>query len=343
MNKEWISIHIFYYGDLNSLLVSCVQPLIESLREQSLIERYFFIRYWQEGLHIRLRLLPMDFADHDKIKYLAEQAISQFLIQRPALYKPNPQIYAPFQRYLFIAEYGREKLIETYGEHGSIPLRPNNSFAYIPYEPEYDRYGGVAGVDLAEWHFEYSSAMVLKLLTRINMTVPTIALGISFQLMQYYFFELFDTEEEIIQAIETYMKYWEKGRFAKNTKNVIDQSYKTRYEHMQTTLRHRVSQIRDYMLDSKLRQKATDVELEWSDHLHTFREKINAFIINNEQFDTISDRNIDLTHLRHKLLISYAHMTNNRIGTSIKQERYLAYLLFQALKDMRQPSTELMG
>ena len=45
-------------------------------------------------------------------------------------------------------------------------LRPNNSCSYEPYEPEYGKYGGPAGVALAEWHFEHSSDLVIDAIRR---------------------------------------------------------------------------------------------------------------------------------------------------------------------------------
>jgi Lantibiotic biosynthesis dehydratase C-term len=177
MKNQWISLHIFYYGNQNQLLVSCIAPLIAQLRAQGLIQRYFFIKYWAEGPHIRLRLLPAVGADEEKIKYLSEAAITTFLKLRPALYSINHEKIAPIYKKLFIAEYGEAAWLTTYGEDGVMPLRPNNSFAYIPYIPETVRYGGPVAMELAEWHFEHSSDTVIGLLQQTNVGVHTMLLG----------------------------------------------------------------------------------------------------------------------------------------------------------------------
>ena len=54
--KKWQGYHIYYSGDLNDLLTEGVVPLLQSLQQDNLVERYFFIRYGEKGQHIRLRL-----------------------------------------------------------------------------------------------------------------------------------------------------------------------------------------------------------------------------------------------------------------------------------------------
>jgi thiopeptide-type bacteriocin biosynthesis protein len=337
MHKEWISIHIFYYGDQDFLLVNCIKPLIDDLRERGLIRRYFFIRYWLEGYHIRLRLLPAQGVDNDKVKYIAEQAIGVFLQKRPALYVPRTQQYFSYQKQQFIAEYGKEKWIQTYGEDGTIPLRPNNSMAYIPYEPEYYRYGGVDGVELAEWHFEHSSDVVFKLLERVNVTVQTILLGIAMQVMLPFFYTTFGADEEVISALEYYMRYWQNGHFLYTTEKKMLQSYAQKYQRMHLPLRNRVLQIRQHMIDAMSSEKMTAIEREWITHIRELHQKMNTLLAENKLFTDqdifVSDEN-RLSIKRHLLQGSYVHMTNNRLGVSIEREVYLSYLLIQSLKDL---------
>lgn len=53
---EWLSLHIFESGDLDSFLVDRLLPAVRAFREEGLIERWFFLRYWNGGPHIRCRL-----------------------------------------------------------------------------------------------------------------------------------------------------------------------------------------------------------------------------------------------------------------------------------------------
>src|SRR5262245_17361535 len=155
--RDWISMHVFYAANADPMLVDCVTPLLRDLRSRGLTQRHFFIKYWQEGPHIRLRFLPADGVDPAEIKAEAEAAIGEFLQRRPALYELDPESNSEVYKEMYVSEYGEQRWDEEYGPDGVMPFQPNNSFQYIAYEPEYDRYGGPDGIEVAEWHFEKSS------------------------------------------------------------------------------------------------------------------------------------------------------------------------------------------
>src|SRR5215472_14113708 len=89
MATHWISIHIFYNGNRNHMLTTCLEPLVQDLRKRNLVQHYFFIRYWQEGPHIRLRLLPAESVKAEAVTRRAEENISAYLQRRPALYNAD--------------------------------------------------------------------------------------------------------------------------------------------------------------------------------------------------------------------------------------------------------------
>src|SRR5688572_3809253 len=152
---EWQAIHIFYAAAPRPMLTDCVAPLVHDLRGRGLIERYFFINYWLEGPHVRLRLKPVNAAATAEVLRTAEEAIAGFLARRPALYEMDSD-YQAFSQRMFRLEYGEQEWIARYGHDGTAPIQPNNSYGMRQYEPEYDKYGGPDGVALAEWHFEQS-------------------------------------------------------------------------------------------------------------------------------------------------------------------------------------------
>lgn len=54
---EWLSAHLFYSGTARQFLCSAIRPVIDKVSHALHPESpYFFIRYAEEGLHIRLRL-----------------------------------------------------------------------------------------------------------------------------------------------------------------------------------------------------------------------------------------------------------------------------------------------
>lgn len=338
MHKQWISIHIFYYGDQNYLLVNCIAPLIDDLRAQGLLRRYFFIKYWLEGPHIRLRILPMQITDETRIKVLAEEAITRFLQEHPAFFMPTKQ-WAAIPKMMFLQEYGEEEWNRRYAALGEIPTRPNNTFAYIPYEAEYVRYGGIDGVELAEWHFEHSSDIVLRLLREINVTVPSILLGMSVQLSLPFFYGLFDEDQRVMRALEYYIQFWQSTTSKTSSATIRTQNalLQKNYRRMAPGLLPRISYIREHMLEGDTQGKLTSIEQTWKEHIRELRQRINTLFAEKrlqvERGASWGDID-DFTMVTHYLQGSYVHMTNNRLGISIQQEVYLAQLMRMTLAEI---------
>jgi|SRR5579863_1520390 len=340
MNKHWMSIHIFYYGSPDALIVNCIAPLIEELRKRDLLHRYFFIKYWMEGPHVRLRLLPAGQDCEAEIQSITEQAITSYLKQRPALYQPDAKALSPFYKSLFIAEYGQAKWLEKYGEDGMISIRPNNSFAYIPYEPEYFRYGGIDGIELAEWHFDQSSDIIIELLREVNVRVPTILLGISIQLSLPLFYGFFADDQQVMDAFDNYIGFWQNNYSSSGN----FEAYNKKYQRMAPYLQQRILEIKRQMVTHTA--TLTPIEAAWKAHIHELHTRVDSFIADrsarlmdgwiDETGESAIDaplRNQDTKNVYHILLNSYIHMTNNRLGVTIPHEVYLAFLLKQALGD----------
>jgi thiopeptide-type bacteriocin biosynthesis protein len=130
---EWVSAHIFYSGDHDLLLAELVAPFISNNRHL-LAEPspYFFIRYWEGGEHIRLRL-------HCDSRTLLEK---EMINQAADFFKQYPAHRA-------------EKEIQN----GA--LYPDNSVQFISYIPETERYGNARSLPWAEEYFAASSALIL--------------------------------------------------------------------------------------------------------------------------------------------------------------------------------------
>src|SRR5205823_5207789 len=96
MSRRWVSLHVFYASNANPMLVDCIRPLLARLREEALISRYFFIKYWLEGPHVRLRLLPADGVDDHHVRDVAQAEIERYLRHRPSLYEIDPVGLADF-------------------------------------------------------------------------------------------------------------------------------------------------------------------------------------------------------------------------------------------------------
>lgn len=56
MDKKWFAVYLFYPGDLNLMLQQLIHPFINRFFKEEADGAYFFIRYWENGSHIRLRM-----------------------------------------------------------------------------------------------------------------------------------------------------------------------------------------------------------------------------------------------------------------------------------------------
>ncbi|MEU1689065.1 thiopeptide-type bacteriocin biosynthesis protein [Micromonospora sp. NPDC005707] len=339
VEHDWLSVHVFYASNANPMLVEGVRPLVDELRAEGLISRYFFIKYWMEGPHVRLRVLPAPGADPAVVRARVDEAIAAFLRRRPALYEVDSDGLGDLYKQMFLAEYGRERWDEEYGPDGVMPMRANNSWHHIPYEREYGRYGGPAGMELAEWHFEHSSDVVLDLLATTNVHVRPVLLGLSAQLTMMMCAVFLTDDRRIAEFLDEYRRFWEVSY--SEPSDDYHASFDNSYRRMDAALRDRLTQIRNGARDHA-DVRPGGVEGRWSAHCRELRDRVVAA---TERGELVFQRGgaeptevRDLDAALPILLSSYVHMTNNRLGVSILDEIYLSYVLRTALLDDLAPA-----
>jgi len=97
--KKWLSVYIFYNGEADQLLKQLVHPFIRQR-----VYRWFFIRYWEGGDHIRLRLkAAVD--QHDSI--VKKFSLQKTLIKsvQIAAYEPEIERYGNIQSMAWAEHY----------------------------------------------------------------------------------------------------------------------------------------------------------------------------------------------------------------------------------------------
>lgn len=191
-NREWVSSHIFY-TDHNKFLIEALPAFLEGIKKRFSIHKYFFIRYWELGPHIRLRM-SVDTKDIEEIKKEIVTFFNNYLDNNPSVRNLEKDHFLP-----------------------------NNTVHFIEYEPEVERYGGEEGIVVAESHFQDSSETVLDLMSQIHQNWNlSVAQGLALQL-SYAFIKGTSLNEDEIKEMLFIMdnSHWkERARIVSKTENV---------------------------------------------------------------------------------------------------------------------------
>ncbi|MEV0446803.1 lantibiotic dehydratase C-terminal domain-containing protein [Streptomyces sp. NPDC050600] len=353
---EWIALHVFYAASPRPMLVDCVRPLVARLTEEGLLSGHFFINYWLEGPHVRLRLRPASPAAAPEVRRRADEALTSFLRSRPALYEVDSGFLKDFYNALFDIEFPGEDRGRYMGEDGRMRLRPNNSFSEEPYAPEYAKYGGPAGVELAEWHFRHSSELVVDAFRTMNLHLRTVLLGTSAQLMMVMASCFLPEEDRLADYLDGYYAFWH--RAFPGTGFIGSKEYERNYAEMAPALGRRFAAVRAAIASGELGRLPSFLR-GWAEHCLELRRRIEELTGRGELLfplqegpareDTGQVRvepaeavpTAPLTHLPSvlpRLLSPYMHMTNNRLHVTIRDEAYLSFVLGQVLRGPHAPA-----
>ncbi|MFF9428533.1 lantibiotic dehydratase C-terminal domain-containing protein [Streptomyces sp. NPDC014746] len=348
---EWIALHVFYAASPRPMLVDCVRPLVAALTEEGLLAGHFFINYWLEGPHVRLRLRPASPAASVEVRRRAEEALTAFLRSRPALYEVDSGFLKDFYNALFDIEFPGEDRRRYMGDDGRMRLRPNNSFSVEPYAPEYAKYGGPAGVELAEWHFRHSSELVVDAFRTMNLHLRSVLLGTSAQLMMVMASCFLPEEERLADYLDGYYRFWH--RAFPGTGFIGSEEYERNYAETAPALGRRFAAVRAAVASGELGRLPSFLR-GWAEHCLELRARVaestgrgelvfplregpareDTGQVRAEAADAVPTA--PLTHLPSvlpRLLSPYMHMTNNRLHVTIRDEAYLSFVLGQVLRD----------
>jgi hypothetical protein len=329
---DWLAMHIYYAARPHPLLAQCVAPLLDELGDAGLLAGHFYINYWLEGPHVRLRLRPVSRDVEGEVRRRAEAAVGDFLQRRPALYNVESGFLSELYNTLFDMELEVDIDRAAYaGPDGRMNVRPTNTYAYLPYEPEYGKYGGAAGVALAEWHFQHSSDLVLSAMRTLNVHLRSVTLGTAAQLMMVMATTFLPDRDELTEYLERYHGFWRRT-FAGT--ELVD--YGTSYEDT-PGLADRFAMIRAAVASDEV-DRLPALLARWARHGRELRERVTALAEAGElTFKSWSDggqeRVTDPAEARMRVLSPYLHMTNNRLHLTIRDEAYLSAMLARALRD----------
>lgn len=317
MAREWISLHVFYHGDLDSLLAGGVSPLVGELSEGGSASLFFFVRYWSGGPHIRLRVLPAEGVE--------SPALAEHLRRRlEASLASLPRCAGDGEAYRKQAEFMREFRSRFNGEWGigkahldvDEPFQERDMVQLRGYEFDLARYGGEHARPLAEEHFSRSSELALSIVrgtlgergkrhawALLLMAAVAPALGLSADAASRLFRKYFSVSGFIFGLGEE--EFGEKMGFRSFDSQLGD-----------------VTGIIRQAGAAREAEPGGRVVARWRNHLGECANRLND----------LEGRGL-LSVPPTEIMLDYLHMLNNRLGVSLPDELYLACLLakgFQA-------------
>lgn len=331
--NAWIALHIHYAANPQPLLVHCVRQVFAELTGRGLVDGYFYINYWLEGPHVRLRFRPRDAGAVVPATRLAEQRIGEYLRRRPALYDVDAGFLGELYQQLFAMELSEEEQARHLTPAGQMILRPNNEVVRAPYVPEYGKYGGRAGVALAEWHFRHSSDLTLAALHDHNLHLRPVLLGTAAQLMMVLATVFLPDPADVASFLRRYHDFWE-SHFA-GTDFIAGDRYRQGLADNGAALARQVGPILQATQTGST-DRLPPLLAAWADHCHELRSRVVAqahrapFTFESREGGP-QQVTADPAAALVMLLSPFLHMTNNRLHVTIRDEAYLAFLLSEAL------------
>lgn len=305
---KWISVYIFYEEPLDNFLSEALVPFTAQLSSKTLFDKYFFIRYWEKGTHIRLRIRTKQ--EKDTIELIENFFTGYFCCY-------------PSQR--------DERRFE------STACFKNNSLQYVKYEPETERYGGSAGLEICEGQFLSSSKAVLGLLKENPAIEYSSKITAAIQMHFAFLMNCGLGENEIAGLFMIISK-----RMQYHVLNFAENEDKQTIEKKRSKLTNSFENARKAQKEQLL--KLIGILVSAFEENSVFEEAwMNIFINESKSFGRmfrdILNRGLvvpqwySATDKLWYIYESLIHMTNNRLGITNSDEAYLAYLIYKTIQE----------
>ncbi|MFC7912996.1 thiopeptide-type bacteriocin biosynthesis protein [Streptomyces sp. NPDC057386] len=306
----WHSLHLHRYAGQDRFLVEHLTPVVAPLRDSGELESFFFLRYWQGGHHIRLRLRP---ADPDPGR--ADSLVSDIRDRLAARLAADPADWGDLDPDEFReAQHTMAALeAETTGD-----LLPPDTVHPARYEPEHGKYGGPAGVAVAERFFARSSAVALDALRAIGER-PARRLGTAFTMTLRGLAAAGLTPAAMAAFLAHYCTVWSPyvfDRFLDTWPALLQQRRAPAAAHLAPLL------TRGQPPDDPYARAVADA---WQ-ALHTDAADILPAI-------TLAGPGASDERRRQVVLLSLLHTHNNRLGLIPEQEAFLGCLGHHVVAD----------
>ncbi|MDN6486729.1 lantibiotic dehydratase C-terminal domain-containing protein [Ancrocorticia populi] len=328
---EWRAYHIFYGGTPLTVLKECILPLAQEMQDRGEIIDFFFINYWLEGSHVRLRV-RVDPCNADAVDVEIVARVTKYLAESPSYHPMAELADNNFYERLYQGEFSEADRPKYFDAAGNPRFAANNSIEIREYEPEYLRYGGSVGMLISERQFIESTQLMVKLADLGNMRVRTILLGIATQITFITAVCMLRDMDLIEDFFVAYHRRWSDGYDS----NPAYGTEEGRRQHTATVnnIRKKIVPLAKEILSEDVKDLPVFLR-DWVEVCTRVRTQIeDACTDAGLQFSyedgvrTVTDPDQASWSLCH----SYIHMTNNRIMVSVADEAFLAYQIVEAMR-----------
>jgi thiopeptide-type bacteriocin biosynthesis protein len=322
-DTRWLACHLFferetgiYTGECDEVVLDVAEPFVRRCQREGWIDGWFFIRYSEYGPHVRLRLHGrtevLDDVVWPALREHVRALYPDVAFERPDV--PAMPVYPP-------VEPPPEPRDRVFGlTHAAL----------IDYEPETDRYGGPEGVRLAERFFEVSSEAACSLLQKTSRTERSSRLGKGLLTMveMMHVFSLGDRAAASRWANQYNIGYLRGVARDEEARGAWLGAFDSGYGSQADTLGEYVEEVWSRMDEGESLSEALDLYrdglLEVRGH---FRDLFDAGrLLGAQEPYTAWETAVGA------ICSSYLHMMNNRLGITIQEESYLAYLIMRTLQ-----------
>jgi hypothetical protein len=306
-----------------AFLNEAVAPFVREIMSKKLADRYFFIRYWEHGPHIRLR-------------FFGDEATLENTVK--------PMLIAHFESYFQKNPSTRNDQLPPDME-GQYFLHKNDSVVFTEYEPETERYGGTHAIAIAEEHFEQCSDAVLATMSGSDDWNYERALGAAIQLHLGFAFATGMDKEEAAEFYTLIFRGWLPRAFYTGIPMSPEEVAQKRDETL-AAFAHNFERQKEVLVEffQELWQAFENQEEfeepwlnNWLEHMSGVNKRLTALqetgrlIVPEGAF---FEEELKTARRRQELWAvysSYVHMINNRLGILNRDEGYLGYLIKESL------------
>lgn len=295
IKNKWFSCYIFHDLTFEKLISELVIPLVDELKAKKVIDKYFFIRYWENGQHLRLRGFLKQVQNTQQVEELINRRSNDY--------------------------FQSQKKQVVY------------SIVFNNYVREIERYGGIHAMEIAESHFNDSSDLVAYHIAKYQKewTYP-VAIGIALQMQLIFAREIFLSPETATHFFFAYFQNWLGYSVVRDEQGeAIEGEIAKSLSYFKNSFLYQKHKLVELTNSTWYSPCQSDWEKKWRKVSRSLRNQLNKLY---QKQELTSPSFISNDQYMWPIYESHIHMTNNRLGIHLRDEAFIAYLILNALKSV---------